>query len=58
MTSDNKAITKKRKIRTAIFIVLTTLFTVYIFLFPQLWIFATIMALLCAVALIINLRLK
>lgn len=58
MASENQAINKKRKIRTAIFIVLTVLFTVYIFLFPQLWIFATVMALLCAIALILNLRLK
>ncbi|MCA0447778.1 MAG: hypothetical protein LCH54_16275 [Bacteroidetes bacterium] len=58
MANETNPVNKKRKIRTAIFIVLTGLFTFYIFLFPELWIFASVMAALSAIGLIVNLRLK
>lgn len=58
MTNVNQPVQKKRKIRTVIFSVLTLVFTLYIFIFPSLWIFALVMALLSAGALFFNLRLN
>lgn len=53
----DEALKRKRKTRSAVFLILSAVFIVYIVIYPDYWIFSSIMAALSMSAWMINRRL-